>query len=386
MKIILTTLIVALIIGFAGYVVFFQEEAGEAENTRVVERPSDSSVDTQTGIDAAVSDEEDEAQLHETGSGQSSMGNTAPGGESIKRSSSRTVYRSDSISLPLSGSAPTEDVTHIIPIDEIKRGCFRQDCIPSVDDPSFISVTEADAVLPSESIGIALEYKGETRFYPFPMLETHELVNDVVAGDPLLISYCPLCGTGIVFDRTIDGEAVEFGVSGMLWQSNLLMYNRAEDLRDRNLWSQVLGEAVVGERAGESLSIIPSNIVRFANWKDRHPDAQVLTTGTPRDPYNGDYYGVARNFQPDYHEGDSPLPPTAYVYGIEVNGEFMAYPDSALPVGSLSDTVGGETVHIDKAEDGTVTITDDSGAVIPDVEGFWFSWVAAHPQTSLWSN
>jgi len=294
-----------------------------------------------------------------------------------------TVFISDRVDLPLPGSAPTTNVKHTIDVTEIRRGCFRQDCIPSVDKPEFISVSEASDILPPDSIGIALSYQGETRFYPFPMLETHELVNDFVGGEPVLVSYCPLCGTGIVFDRRVGGEAAEFGVSGMLWQSNLLMYNRAENLSDRNLWSQVLGQAVVGERAGEQLTIIPSDIVRFSDWKDDHQDALVLTTGTPRDPYGGDYFRVASSFAPDFDASTSPLSPTEYVYGIKVNDTFKAYVRDQLPVGITTDVVAGETVSLNKSEDGTVVISTENG-VLPDVEGFWFSWVSAHPDTLLY--
>lgn len=292
------------------------------------------------------------------------------------------IVYSEHIALPLTGSAPVNNVQHTIPIEEIRQGCFRQDCIPSIDHPEFIDVVAAAKLLPPEAIGIALTYKGVERFYPFPMLETHELVNDIVAGDPLLISYCPLCGTGIVFERTLNGAAVEFGVSGMLWQSNLLMYNRAEKLEDRNLWSQVLGQAVVGTNAGDMLTIIPSDITQFAEWSSKHPDGEVLN-GNPRDPYNGAYFRVARQFAPDFDESDSPLQPDAYVYGIEIHGIHKAYLQSALPEGTTTDVVGDDTLIIQNV-DGKVSFNLDDGSVVPDVEGFWFSWKAAHPDTLLW--
>lgn len=297
-------------------------------------------------------------------------------------SSDRTVNISQEVVLPLEGSAPTSNVRHTIDVTKIRQGCFRQDCIPSVDDPSFISVNEAKEILPSDSIGIGLTHKGIKRFYPFLMLATREIVNDVVAGDPLLITYCPLCGTGIVFERTVDGQPEEFGVSGMLWQSNLLMYNRAVALEDRNLWSQVLGEAVVGNRAGEQLTIVPSDIVRFGEWTDVNQDAEVLTTGSVRDPYDGDYFSVAKSFAPDFDQTDSPLPPMTYVYGIVVDGTFKAYPRDLIPVGEMTDKVNGKSVTISKAADGSVVFLSGEEQ-LPDVEGFWFSWVAAHPETEL---
>lgn len=317
----------------------------------------------------------DITQIHEQEQG------TAKDTELVSNPSA-DVRVSEKISLPLPGSVMEQNVKHTVAIDEIKQGCFRQDCIPSVDDPQFVSSTEATEVIPPDSLGIALSYGGEDRFYPFVMLETREIVNEWVGDQPLLVTYCPLCGTGIVFDRLVGEEPVEFGVSGMLWQSNLLMYNRAATLEDRNLWSQVRGEAVVGPRAGEKLSIIPSDIMRFRDWQQQQKSGVVLITGTPRDPYGGAYFDTAKRFDPNFDAATSPLPPMTYVYGVEVNGVAKAYVRDTLPVGQTADTVGGREVVVSKAPNGTVNVTVD-GQTVPDREGFWFSWVAAYPDTLL---
>ncbi len=300
--------------------------------------------------------------------------------------SDRKVMFAESIILPLKGSAPLTNVKYSIPIEEIRRGCFRQDCIPSVDTPIFISANEADDILTEDSIGIGLIYNNKQRFYPFGMLVTREIVNDTIAGEPVLITYCPLCGTGIVFERNVDGKVYEFGVSGMLWQSNLLMYNRADGLDDRNLWSQVLGEAVVGNYTGVKLKIIPSNVVKYEDWRKEYSDTLVLNTGKIGDPYNGNYYSVAQSFGPNFNEADSPLDPSAYVHGIEINGVFKAYPDSLLTDTVINDIVGGSTITIERTNVGEVSVTDINGNNIPIVTGFWFSWIAVHPETELWQD
>jgi hypothetical protein len=222
------------------------------------------------------------------------------------------------------------------------------------------------------------------------MLETHELVNETLPdGSSVLISYCPLCGTGIVFNRTINGRVEEFGVSGMLWQSNLLMYNRAQDLQDRNLWSQVLGQAVVGDRAGEMLEVLPSDIITFADWLLALPEGETLVTGDPQDPYRGEYYDVAANFEPDFDSDASPLEPEAYVHGLIVNGQPKAYLSDALFDG-MTDIVAGERIFV-QIQDSKVTFIQanaESGQAptqLTDVEGFWFSWQAAHPSTLLYN-
>lgn len=292
---------------------------------------------------------------------------------------------SDQFVLPLSGSAPTQRVKHSIALTDIRQGCFRQDCIPSVDAPTYVSPDKLRGVLDPNSIGIALTYKDEQQYYPFPMLETHELVNATVGGDPLLISYCPLCGTGIVFSREVAGVVYEFGVSGMLWNSNLLMYNRADQLSDRNLWSQVLGEAVVGGKTGTSLTVIPSDIMTFAQWREQYPDGQVLSTGTPQDPYNQQYFAVARQFAPNFDETTSVLAPDAYVYGIEVEEKVIAVTEAVVAAAPSTRIFDGVSVTVERSASGQVSFIAE-GVVLPDIEGFWFSLKAAYPDVIVWDN
>lgn len=285
----------------------------------------------------------------------------------------------------------TDGVKHSIPIEDIRQGCFGRDCIPSVDDPEFISIKEADKLFDLEGevyehvIGISLVFGSEQRFYPFNMLVTREIVNDVVDGVPLLVTYCPLCGTGIVFNRMVNGEVFEFGVSGLLWQSNLLMYNRAESEDDISLWSQVLGEAVLGSHTGVKFVIVPSNISRYSDWRKLYPKGKVLNTGSLRDPYNGDYYRVARRFNPDFDEELSPLSPTEYVFGINIGNRFKAYPDTELQIGTTKDVFADKIIII-KKENGEVVFTiEGDDTPLPIITGFWFSWSAVHPETELYS-
>lgn len=290
--------------------------------------------------------------------------------------------------LPLLGSAPTENLSHTIPLEDIRRGCFRQDCIPSVDTPEFTTASNLVDTLAPDTLGIIL-HEAE-RFYPFPMLETREIVNDVLPnGQPVAVTYCPLCGTGIVFSRELqDGTIREFGVSGMLWQSNLLMYDRADSVADRNLWSQVLGQAVVGDRAGEMLAAVPSDIITFADWLATNPNGMTLDTGRTADPYNGDYYGTAQFFEPDFDAATSPIEPMQRVHGIVVNGQPKAYVSANLLDG-MTDIVAGERIFVEREATNIRFITPNaetgnSPTALPDIEGFWFSWVAAHPDTELW--
>jgi hypothetical protein len=297
------------------------------------------------------------------------------------------VLYTESFVLPVTNSAPTQMVRHKIPLQDIRRGCFRQDCIPSIEDPTYVPAIDLADTLATSSLGIVLW--DADRFYPFPMLETHELVNDTLPdGSAVLVSYCPLCGTGIVFNRNRNGVIEEFGVSGMLWQSNLLMYNRTEDIRDRNLWSQVLGQAVVGDRAGEMLAVLPSDIIRFGDWLAASPNGETLISGTPQDPYAGNYYDVASSFGPDFEAATSPIDPESYVHGLVVNGQPKAYLTQELFDG-MTDIVAGERIFVAE-QDGKITFIQPNAeggqapTELPDIEGFWFSWQSAHPNTLLW--
>lgn len=283
----------------------------------------------------------------------------------------------------------TDGVRHSIPLDEILSGGPGKDGIPSIDEPTFVSAKDAASFLDDSDPGIGLTVGGESRFYPYRILVWHEIVNDTIAGKPVLVTYCPLCATGIVFDRRVEGKAQEFGVSGRLWQSNLLMYNRAGNVDNESLWSQVLGEAVVGVNTGEKLSIIPSDIARWSEWVAAHPGTKVLSRETGalrdygRDPY-GDYYtSESVSFGASFR--DTRLHPKALVHGIEINGTYKAYDDEALKKksGEVEDSFAGKTVVITRTESGGVRFEAD-GVALPSIPGFWFSWLAVHPDTELY--
>jgi len=278
----------------------------------------------------------------------------------------------------------TDGTKHSIPLSEMLSGGPGKDGIPSIDDPKFISTSEATFLNDSEP-GLGLTVSGESRFYPYRILVWHEIVNDMVAGEPVLVTYCPLCATGIVFDRRVDGEVQEFGVSGRLWQSNLLMYNRAGNEKDESLWSQVLGEAVLGVNTGQKLTIVRSDIVRFGVWKRAHPNTKVLSQDTGavrsygRDPY-GDYYtSESVSFGATF--ADTRLHPKALVHGIEIGGQYKAYHDDALS-GTITDTFGSVSIVVTKTDLGEISFTSD-GEPLASIPGFWFSWLAVHPETEL---
>lgn len=210
----------------------------------------------------------------------------------------------------------------MIELSELVAGGPGPDDIPSIDDPRFESVADAGAWLDDRSPVVMLELDGITRLYPLEILVRHEIVNDEIAGGPVAVTYCPLCNSALAFERTMDGpdgpEILEFGTSGRLWRSNLVMYDR-EHL---GLWSQFTGQAIVGERfLGDALPRIPTSLLGFASAAELAPDAEVLSrdTGLDVDYELTPYVSFDReDTRPAFlrNDPDDRLPPMTRVVGI----------------------------------------------------------------------
>jgi len=276
-----------------------------------------------------------------------------------------------------------------IPKSDIRSGGPPRDGIPSLDDPSFIPASEADFMRPGDEV-IGFVEGGEAHAYPLRILVWHEIANDTVGGKPIAVTYCPLCGTSMVFSREIEDEATTFGVSGLLYNSDVLMYDRATE----SLWSQLKMEAVAGPRVGYDLEWLPSEHMTWSAWKEEYPDSKVLSreTGYRRDYGRNPYAGYERTERVMFPvpQNRTELDKKEWVYGVIVNGEAKAYPRSALAGlegGKTTDSVGGETIQItyDTASKRAVFETKD-GERIPHVGAYWFAWQAFYPQTELYGD
>jgi len=273
----------------------------------------------------------------------------------------------------------------------LSRGCFAgKDCIPSIDNPKFVSASEAERdFLDVEEWVIGLERNGVVRAYPLSILNWHEIVNDKVGDEYIAISFCPLCYTGNAFERIVDGEPSEFGVSGYLINSNLVMYDRNTD----SLWEQLTGEAIVGPQIGKKLKKITVSTMPWSDWKDLHPDTVVLSTDTGYDrdygqfPY-GDYNTSSSVFF-DLENKDDRLFEKELIYGVTVFDKAKAYPISKLEEdfpegGEFKDSVGGHSVNV-KFADGNFAVYDaeTDEEIVPEI-GFWFSWAAFYPKIEIY--
>ena len=194
-----------------------------------------------------------------------------------------------------------------------------KDAIRSIDDPNFVAAADVTLAASTPIIGVAVG--SDARAYPLAVLASHEIVNDIVGGRPLAVTYCPLCLTGIVFDRHVEGTVVEFGVSGKLLMNVLVMYDRQTD----SLWSQILGESIEGQRKGAKLEVVDSLQTTWGTWRQLHPATLVLASDIRSDSYAGYYQnndsGVHGNFV-----DDDRLPAKSIVVGAVVGSSPRAYP------------------------------------------------------------
>lgn len=256
----------------------------------------------------------------------------------------------------------TDFSKHTVSYDEILSGGPPKDGIPAIDNPKYITVNEADEWLVENEPVIVLTVEDEARAYPIQILIWHEIVNDELNGKPLLVTFCPLCNTAIAFERTVSGDVFDFGTTGRLRFSNLIMYDRQTE----TWWQQATGDAIAGELAGSQLTFYPALIISWEDFKSQHPDGGVLSRDTGhnrnygRNPYAG-YDDISQSpflFQGDLTPGQ--LPPMARVLTLELAGEAVAYPYDVLSEQQVvNDTIGDELVLILWAE-GTSSALDTS--------------------------
>jgi len=246
---------------------------------------------------------------------------------------------------------------------EILAGGPPRDGIPPIDRPRFETAAQAARWLEPKEPVLVVELGGEARAYPLQILIWHEIVNDRVGGVPVLITYCPLCNSALAFDRTVNGQVLDFGTTGKLRHSDLVMWDRQTE----SWWQQLTGEAIVGAKQGLRLASIPSPLASYDAFRRAFPGGKVLSRDTGHErPYG-------RNPYPSYDREDgipylyprpilNPLPPMERVVSVEIGGRFKAYPYRRLAErGVILDQVAGQPVLILFSKDTRSAV--DSSAV-----------------------
>ncbi len=327
--------------------------------------------------------------------------------------------------------------------DEILSGGPAKDGIPAIDAPTYQSVADASEWLSDQDPVIVYEHNNAARAYPLAILIWHEIVNDEVGGRPVTLTFCPLCNASIVFDRSFDGQVLDFGTTGLLRNSDLVMYDRQTE----TWWQQFTGQGIVGEYAGEQLEFLPSQVVSFADFRKRYPDSDVLARPSqPRSYGSNPYVGYdSTQGRPFLYSGelDTRLAATERVVGVDLGDRVKAYPfaviaesgpvndelsgtplvvfhqdgtASALDSGAIAEgrdvgsaaaydrRVGDQTLTFKSMEDGTIQDVETgstwnifgsamdgelAGTQLEQIlsfDHFWFAWAAFHPETELYTH
>jgi len=270
-----------------------------------------------------------------------------------------------------------------VALTDLHQGCPARDCIPSIDKPKYVAAADATHVADEDRV-IAISLNGDHRAYPARILDRHEIVNDTIGGTPIAITWCPLCGSAVGIHRKVGDTVTEFGVSGLLYNSDLVFYDRESG----TLWDQIVARGIVGPKTGEQLTLVPVTMTTWSRWRDAHPDTLVLSTDTgfgtdySVDPYAR--YRDARGLMFPVNKEDNRVHPKTVVYGFDLGGSSIAYTQSLLEKSSVYEHELGDlrlttTLH----DDGSVSLRDQDGEQHVATRLFWFAWFTFHPDTEL---
>lgn len=283
---------------------------------------------------------------------------------------------------------PSFDLSRsVVPRNEIRSGGPPKDGIPALTDPPLLRRRDATYLNDAERVaGVSLGE--ESRAYPLKILNYHEIVNDKLGDIPVAVTYCPLCDSVAVFDRRNKDGVREFGVSGLLYNSNVLMYDR--DGRPESLWSQVAAKGVSGPGARTSLKALPVELTTWRDWQARHPKTTVLSdrTGHARNyhvnPYRG--YFAAPGLMFPARPTSNRLPAKSLVLGVWSDGKARAFPLAAFKARDMSleqelDGKRFELVYDHQSSSLRVAQADEE---LQWIYSFWFAWYAFRPQTDVY--
>lgn len=279
----------------------------------------------------------------------------------------------------------------VIPAVHIKRAAPERDFIPALDKPKFVAVAEAATWLADDDEVLSLTLNGETRAYPLRILVWHEVVNDMIGDQYIVVTYSALTGSAVAFDSGIDdaGEPRRFGVSGLLYNSGLLMYDRSSDC----LWSQLRMTGVSGAASDVALVPVAARRLKWSVWKNEFPDGVVLATETGHDrDYAGDWpygdYAAERETQFPFDINRDDFETKERVLGLAMDGMAKCWPIEKLSnfPGELYDYIGARMVKIsyDQERREGIVVDGTTGERIPVINLYWFAWQAFYPETIAW--
>ncbi len=273
-----------------------------------------------------------------------------------------------------------------VPIAEIHSGGPRKDGIPALSNPNYLVVSKAKYLHPGDRV-IGVVFGKEARAYPLRILNFHEIVNDKIGETPFAVTYCPLCDSSVVFDRRTPVGVREFGVSGLLYNSNVLMHDRGGD--PESLWSQLMTTGISGAGVNKRLKTLPVEVTTWKDWSTRYPQTLVLSDETGhRRNYNSSVY--QNYFQsPELmfpvNRTDHRMVAKSPILGVWVGKDSKAYPISAFSAETpqIREEIGGKsfTVKFDPVSRSLRVVDADEG--VEWMYSFWFAWAAFRPETAF---
>lgn len=277
----------------------------------------------------------------------------------------------------------------LVPAKEILRGGPPRDGIPALTRPKFQAASE-EILIPGSERVLGITHNGEAKAYPLSILEKHEVVNDLIGGKPVVVTYCPLCGSGITFEAEISqGRPLSFGVSGLLYNSDVLLYDRQTD----TLWAQIMMKAVNGPLKGTDLVAIPTANTTWASWKQQYPETQIMEVSKLDwsryriSSYPG--YERTNNLMFSVGKTDSRYHKKALVIGLVGETESKVYPFVELEheTSPLEDTFEGNPiyVHYDREND-SAQIIDSRGNDLGGITLYWFAWKAFYAKSHVFQS
>ncbi len=290
----------------------------------------------------------------------------------------------------------------LVPRDLLVAGGVRKDAIRALIDPPVITgpdVAEVNArsygkYLVSSDRVIGVSINGASRAYPLQIMQVHEIANDVLGGTPIAVTYNPLCDSTVVFERAVDGTVLEFGVSGLLYNSNMLMFDRRPGAAGESLWSQLLARAVTGPAAGRHLRIVNATVTTWADWFGAHPDTTVLERDVRMEKrYKETSYDLyfhsskirfpVRPVPPESDDGPAPKQRLVIVTAGDTRGvyPFDTVARRAGADGTWRTSLGGVRLRLqyDRKTDTVTVAARPDGGPITTVFALWFAWHAMYP-------
>lgn len=276
----------------------------------------------------------------------------------------------------------TNTAKSTVDLGKVLSGGPGKDGIPAITNPKFTTVAAKSDSIKNDTRGVVVG-KAQPKFYPYNILAWHEIVDDEVDGIPVAVTFCPLCGTALVFDRRVGNDVLEFRVSGLLYQSNLLMY----DTKTESLWSQAQREAVVGDFTGRKLELVPSSVLTFEEFAKQHPNGLVMSdqTGHIRIytfyPY-GDYDTSDDFFFPVGDYGKE-LPPKELVFAVPTSEGVGVFQLEKLNSRKEAEMVVGQQKIFVKVQDGEIIAIVD-GEETAGYYSMYFSVTLHNKNVVVW--